>query len=59
MTKIADNYYRFADVAELADAQASEACGLMPVEVQLLSSALNLTPPSSFITSFSTKNRPI
>ncbi len=29
-----------ADVAELADAQASGACGLKPVEVQLLSSAL-------------------
>ena len=30
-----------ADVAELADAQASGACGLRPVEVRLLSSALN------------------
>lgn len=30
----------FADVAELADAQASGACGLRPVEVRLLSSAL-------------------
>jgi hypothetical protein len=30
----------FADVAELADAQASGACGLWPVEVRLLSSAL-------------------
>ncbi len=29
-----------ADVAELADAQASGACGLRPVEVRLLSSAL-------------------
>ena len=30
-----------ADVAELADAQASGACGLRLVEVRLLSSALN------------------
>ena len=29
-----------ADVAELADAQASGACGLRPVEVRLLSSAM-------------------
>ena len=29
-----------ADVAELADAQASGACGGNPVEVRLLSSAL-------------------
>lgn len=28
-----------ADVAELADAQASGVCGLMPVEVRILSSA--------------------
>ena len=32
-----------ADVAELADAQASGACGLRLVEVRLLSSAVN--PP--------------
>ncbi len=31
-----------ADVAELADAQASGACGLRLVEVRLLSSALSL-----------------
>ena len=31
-----------ADVAELADAQASGACGLRLVEVRLLSSALKL-----------------
>ena len=31
----------FADVAELADAQASGACGGNPVEVRLLSSALS------------------
>jgi hypothetical protein len=30
-----------ADVAELADAQASGACSLMGVEVRLLSSALD------------------
>lgn len=30
-----------ADVAELADAQASGACGLTLVKVQLLSSALS------------------
>ena len=29
-----------ADVAELADAQASGACGLRPVEVRVLSSAV-------------------
>jgi hypothetical protein len=28
-----------ADVAELADAQVSEACGVTPVEVRVLSSA--------------------
>ena len=33
---------KFADVAELADAQASGACGLRPVEVRLLSSAFIL-----------------
>jgi hypothetical protein len=33
-----------ADVAELADAQASGACGLRPVEVRLLSSAFNNRP---------------
>ena len=31
----------FADVAELADAQASGACGGNPVEVRLLSSAFS------------------
>jgi hypothetical protein len=31
---------RFADVAELADAQASGACGGNPVEVRVLSSAV-------------------
>ena len=31
----------FADVAELADAQASGACELRLVEVRLLSSAFN------------------
>ena len=34
------NRYSAADVAELADAQASGACGLTLVKVQLLSSAL-------------------
>ena len=32
----------FADVAELADAQASGACALRGVEVRVLSSALSL-----------------
>ena len=36
---IGHNQPGFADVAELADAQASGACGLRPVEVRLLSSA--------------------
>ena len=35
-----------ADVAELADAQASGACGIKPVEVRLLSSAIVLFYPS-------------
>jgi hypothetical protein len=32
-------YHKFADVAELADAQVSEACDGDIVEVQVLSSA--------------------
>ena len=35
----ANNTLVSADVAELADAQASGACGLTPLEVRLLSSA--------------------
>ena len=35
-------YLHLADVAELADAQASGACALRGVEVRLLSSALSL-----------------
>ena len=35
-------HLRLADVAELADAQASGACALRGVEVRLLSSALSL-----------------
>lgn len=38
--RIFDNQSLPADVAELADAQASGACGLRPVEVRLLSSAI-------------------
>lgn|GEM_PF-5096132 len=33
-----------ADVAELADAQVSEACGVTPVEVRVLSSAPKIYP---------------
>ena len=43
--KISDNQVFAADVAELADAQASGACVPWDVEVRLLSSAL--TPPLS------------
>ncbi len=39
--EIPDNYLSVADVAELADAQASGACALRGVEVRLLSSAVN------------------
>jgi hypothetical protein len=39
--RIFNNLTLPADVAELADAQASGACGLRPVEVRLLSSAVN------------------
>ena len=38
--EIPDNYVSVADVAELADAQASGACALRGVEVRLLSSAI-------------------
>ena len=38
----ADNMASVADVAELADAQASGACGGNPLEVRFLSSALPL-----------------
>ena len=43
-----------ADVAELADAQASGACGLRLVEVRLLSSALKLPyrSKSAFLASY-------
>ncbi len=39
--EIRDNWTPAADVAELADAQASGACGLRLVEVRLLSSAFS------------------
>ncbi len=43
-----------ADVAELADAQVSEACGVTPVEVRVLSSA----PKISVVISAQSNIRP-
>ena len=44
--------HKFADVAELADAQVSEACGGNIVEVQVLSSAPNKRIASRFRLAF-------